>query len=213
MRAYARTALLTLALTGVLASPALAQSRPAPASDPDEIVVAGTRSSVDREDERMREAIAYSNPVPYGAPLDNDYALVAWCEARVAGHVALGETLNTTDELDLEIMRLGRLEMADFRTALTIGRPRQSAATMAEAQAAAEHARTAWLPYMDQPLASRSEAYGMFMGIPGRCEHAARRVRNNITTPPLTPADVGLEMPQPEPAPAAADAPTPAPAA
>ena len=36
---------------------------------------------------------------------------------------------------------------------------------------------------------------GLFFGLPGRCEHAARRIRENITTPPATPAEVGLEAP------------------
>jgi len=39
----------------------------------------------------------------------------------------------------------------------------------------------------------RSQAFGLFFGLPGRCEHAARRIRLNITTPPATPGDVGLE--------------------
>jgi hypothetical protein len=39
----------------------------------------------------------------------------------------------------------------------------------------------------------RSQAFGLFFGLPGRCEHAARRLRDNITTPPATPAEVGLE--------------------
>src|SRR5690606_32916902 len=61
---------------------------------------------------RIREAVAYANPMPRGAP-EGDYPLVAWCEALVNGHVALGQTLNTQDPLDVDIMRLGRLEAAD----------------------------------------------------------------------------------------------------
>ncbi|HEY0600444.1 MAG TPA: hypothetical protein VGD32_10125, partial [Brevundimonas sp.] len=38
---------------------------------------------------RLREAVAYANPLPRGAP-EQDYPLVAWCEALVNGHVALG---------------------------------------------------------------------------------------------------------------------------
>ena len=41
--------------------------------------------------------------------------------------------------------------------------------------------------------ASRSQVFGLFFGLPGRCEHAARRLRDNITTPPATPEEVGLE--------------------
>ena len=32
-----------------------------------------------------------------------------------------------------------------------------------------------------------------YTGLPGRCEHAARRIRNNITTPPAPLKGTGLE--------------------
>lgn len=141
---------------------------------------------------RLREAVAYANPLPRGAP-EADYPLVAWCEALVNGHVALGETLTDADPLDREIMRLGRLEAADFRGALEAARPRQDAASLAAARDAAAEAAAKWAPLQGQEEAVRSQAFGLFFGLPGRCEHAARRIRENITTPPATPADVGLE--------------------
>ncbi len=144
------------------------------------------------ESERFREAVAYANPMPRGAP-DSDYPLVAWCEALVNGHVALGETLTNGDALDLDIIRLGKLEAADFRAALDASEPRQNAASRAAAAAAAAEAAAKWTPLAGQEEAVRSQAFGLFFGLPGRCEHAARRLRNNITTPPATPADVGLE--------------------
>ena len=88
------------------------------------------------ESERFREAVAYANPMPRGAP-EGDYPLVAWCEALVNGHVALGETLTNGDPLDLDIIRLGKLEAADFRAALNAAEPRQTAAGRAAAAAAA----------------------------------------------------------------------------
>ena len=144
------------------------------------------------ESERFREAVAYANPMPRGAP-EGDYPLVAWCEALVNGHVALGETLTNGDELDLDIIRLGKLEAADFRAALDAAEPRQNAASRAAAAAAAAEASAKWTPLVGQDEAVRSQAFGLFFGLPGRCEHAARRLRDNITTPPATPADVGLE--------------------
>lgn len=144
------------------------------------------------ESERFREAVAYANPMPRGAP-ESDYPLVAWCEALVNGHVALGETLTNGDALDLDIIRLGKLEAADFRAALNAAEPRQSAASRAAAAAAAAEASAKWTPLVGQDEAVRSQAFGLFFGLPGRCEHAARRLRDNITTPPATPADVGLE--------------------
>jgi hypothetical protein len=88
---------------------------------------------------------------------------------------------------------VGRLEAADFRAALRASEARQTPATRAAAAAAAAEATAKWTPLMDQDEATRSQAFGLFFGLPGRCEHAARRIRENITTPPATPADVGLE--------------------
>lgn len=145
------------------------------------------------EAQRVREAIAYANPLPPGAPT-NDYALVAWCDALVSGHVRLGETLADPSDLDQEIMRLGRLEAADFRAGLTAARDRQSPEILAEAQAAAAERTALWdAAIAREDEASRSQVFGLFFGLPGRCEHAARRLRDNITTPPATPEDVGLE--------------------
>jgi hypothetical protein len=143
---------------------------------------------------RMREAIAYANPMPRGAP-ETDYALVAWCDALVSGHVTLGRTLTNPDDLDRDIIRLGQEEVDSFRDALRIAGPRQSAQARAEAETIAAARLATWDVFMDQDELTRSNAFGLFMGLPGRCEHAARRLRNNITTPPATPADVGLETP------------------
>lgn len=144
------------------------------------------------ETERFREAVAYANPMPRGAP-EADYPLVAWCEALVNGHVALGETLATADDLDRDIIRLGKLEAADFRAALDAAEPRQTAASRAAARAAAAEAAAKWTPLIGTDETVRSQAFGLFFGLPGRCEHAARRIRENITSAPATPADVGLE--------------------
>jgi hypothetical protein len=144
------------------------------------------------ETQRFREAVAYANPMPRGAP-EADYPLVAWCEALVNGHVALGETLTNADPLDLDIIRLGKLEAADFRAALNAAQSRQTPAARAAAAAAAAEATAKWTPLAGTEESVRSQAFGLFFGLPGRCEHAARRLRDNITTPPATPADVGLE--------------------
>ena len=141
---------------------------------------------------RYREAVAYANPMPRGAP-DADYPLVAWCDALVSGHVAIGETLTDADPLDLDIIRLGRLEAADFRAALNTAEPRQTAATMAAARDAAAEATSRWAALMGQDEAVRSQAFGLFFGLPGRCEHAARRIRDGVTAAPATPEDVGLD--------------------
>ncbi|WP_339870844.1 hypothetical protein [uncultured Brevundimonas sp.] len=154
------------------------------------IVTAPASESSDSQ--RHREAVAYANPMPRGAP-SADYPLVAWCDALVTGHVVLGESLTDADPLDLDIIRLGKLEAADFRAALRTAEPRQTAATRAAAREAAAEATSRWAPLMAQDEAVRSQAFGLFFGLPGRCEHAARRIRDGVTTAPATPEDVGLD--------------------
>ena len=157
--------------------PAAAQDGPVVTATPEgPVITAAPAAGETAEALRLREAVAYANPLPRGAPAQ-DYPLVAWCEALVNGHVALGQTLTDADPLDQEIIRLGRLEAADFRSAL----------------AAAAEAAAKWAPLAGQDEAVRSQAFGLFFGLPGRCEHAARRLRENITTPPATPEEVGLE--------------------
>jgi hypothetical protein len=169
----------------------------APAQDADAPIVTGANARETASALRLREAIAYSNPLPRGAPTE-DYPLVAWCDALVSGHVRLGESLPNAVAEDVELIRLGRLEAQDFRQALHAAESRQSAATKAAARAAAESAAAMWTPVLAQEdPALRSQAFGLFFGLPGRCEHAARRIRENITTPPATPADVGLREADP----------------
>ncbi|MFC7380283.1 hypothetical protein [Brevundimonas sp. GCM10030266] len=185
----------SLAAVLLLSAAPVAQDGPvatAPRADQDEGPIATANVAETGESLRLREAVAYANPMPRGAP-EADYPLVAWCEALVNGHVALGETLENRDDLDNDIIRLGRLEASDFRAALAGARGRQNAATLSAATAAAAEATAKWTPLQGQDQATRSQAFGLFFGLPGRCEHAARRIRENITTPPATPQQVGLE--------------------
>lgn len=175
-----------------LALAALASSAGAAAAQ-DVIRTGRTWNGDDAERDRVtREAIAYSNPLPPMAPED-DYPLVAWCEALVVGHVRTGESLNFTEPLDLELVALGRVEAAKFRQALDAGRSRQTPETLAEADAAAAAATAMWAPILSADVETRDQTFGLFFGLPGRCEHAARRISLGITDPPPTLADVGLE--------------------
>jgi len=189
-------------LTLIALAAALLSQTAGAAPDQDGPIVTARATAESSSELRLREALAYSNPLPRGAPTQ-DYPLVAWCDALVSGHVALGETLTDRNPEDLDIIRLGRLEASDFRSALASAESRQSAATKAAAREAAAAATARWTPLLAQTdEAARSQAFGLFFGLPGRCEHAARRIRANITTPPATPADVGLTSSE-ETAPAA----------
>lgn len=177
--------LIALAATLATQTPARTQDGP--------IVTGGSNATAESAAEvRLREALAYSNPLPRGAPTQ-DYPLVAWCDALVTGHVALGETLTDRAPEDLEIMRLGRLEAQDFRAALLAAESRVTPAQRQAATLAVAEASGRWDELLSNPdEAVRSQAFGLFFGLPGRCEHAARRIRENITTPPASLADVGL---------------------
>lgn len=182
-------------LTSLFAALMLTTAAP---QDADAPIVTGANARETASALRLREAIAYSNPLPRGAPVE-DYPLVAWCDALVSGHVRLGETLPDPVAEDRELIRLGKLEAQDFRDALRAAEGRQTPAARAAARAAADAATAQWAPLLAQEdVALRSQAFGLFFGLPGRCEHAARRIRANITTPPATPADVGLREAPPE---------------
>lgn len=165
------------------------------AQDQDGPIITGNRAAETADALKTREAIAYANPLPRGAPTQ-DYPLVAWCDALVTGHADLGGTLTNPVPEDVELVRLGRLEAQDFRSALAAAEPRQTAAAKTAAAQAAAAAKAQWAPILaNEDEAIRSQSFGLFFGLPGRCEHAARRIRENITTPPATPAEVGLEEP------------------
>lgn len=183
---------LRLAAASLLALAVCAQT-PVLAQEQDGPIVTAQDAREGADAQRAREAIAYETPLPRGAPTQ-DYPLVAWCAALVEGHIALGRTLTSADDLDRDIMRLGGLEATDFRDALRAGASRQTPATLAAARSAEAEAAAKWTPLMAQDDESaRSQAFGLFFGLPGRCEHAARRIRDNITTPPTTLEQAGLD--------------------
>jgi len=187
--------MLKTLLGGIAALSLTAAAGSVAAQETDGPVVTGNRGAETADALKVREAIAYANPLPRGAPTQ-DYPLVAWCDALVTGHADLGETLTDHTPEDVELVRLGRLEAQDFRSALAAAEPRQTTATKAAAAQAAAAVKAQWAPLLaSQDEAARSQSFGLFYGLPGRCEHAARRIRENITTPPATPADVGLEAP------------------
>ena len=187
--------MLKTLLGGVAALSLIGASNAVFAQEAEGPVVTRARPAETADALKVREAIAYANPLPRGAPT-SDYPLVAWCDALVTGHADLGETLTDHAPEDLELIRLGRLEAQDFRSALAVAEPRQNAASKAEAARAVAAVKAQWAPLLaSQDEAARSQSFGLFYGLPGRCEHAARRIRENITTPPATPAEVGLEAP------------------
>ena len=160
-----------------------------------------TRKNTDESAEQLqlREARAYDAPLPEGAPAD-DVGFVGWCLGRVSGHLETGRFL--TDE-DKELMELADAERRRFESALTVAGGRDPEGLKAAREAQARSAAYWGEVRKKDPVWAKFE-YATYSGLPGRCEHAARRVAANITTPPAempAPVEQAAVAPRVEPAP------------
>ena len=167
-----------------------------------------TRQSVEEslEQLQLREARAYAAPLPDGAPSD-DLGFVGWCLGRVAGHLETGRFLNDDDK---ELMNLADIERRRFESALNIAAARDPAGVVV-AREAQTNALAYWADVRKKDKVWARFEYATYSGLPGRCEHAARRIADNITTPPqvlpsAAPIEQAAVAPAVEPAP---DAPVP----
>ena len=165
-----------------------------------------TRAGADEtaQELQLREARAYAAPLPADAPSE-DVAFVGWCLGRIAGHLETGRFLKHDDK---ELMDLAEAERVRFEAALQAAAARDAASVQAarEIQAKGE---AQWAEVRKkEPVWAKFE-YETYSGLPGRCEHAARRVTANVTTPPAM-LQAGPVEAAPAPAPRvepAADAP------
>ena len=139
-------------------------------------------------------------PIPAGAPSD-DFGLVAWCHGALRGHMELAERINESDE---EQQSIGREYLKGYDLALAAA----SEGKTASGQSAAASARKAGYDSWESARTSgnRETQRYTYLGwqLPGRCEHAAKRISNNpnlfssaLTTPTAT-----TDGPQPTPPPA-----------
>ena len=150
---------------------------------------------------QLREARAYAAPLPEGAPSE-DLAFVGWCLGRVAGHLETGRFLNDDDK---ELMDLADIERRRFENALTIAASRDPAG-VGVARQAQTAAQAYWADVRKKEKVWAQFEYATYSGLPGRCEHAARRIADNITTPPAAlpaaaPVEQAAVTPPAEPAP------------
>ena len=140
-----------------------------------------TRTTADETSEQLqqREARAYAAPLPDGAPAE-DLAFVGWCLGRVSGHLETGRFLNDDDK---ELMGLADAERRRFESALAVAARRdpEGVRVAREAQAVGQ---AYWADVRKKEKVWAKFEYATYSGLPGRCEHAARRIADNITTPP-----------------------------
>ena len=162
-----------------------------------------TRQTVEETAEQLaqREARAYAAPLPAEAPAD-DVAFVGWCLGRVAGHLETGRFLRDDDK---ELLALADAERRRFEAALEAA-ARRDPKTVEAARAAQAAGEAQWAEVRKKERVWAKFEYETYAGLPGRCEHAARRVTAGITAPPATlpePVEVAAApvAPRTEPAP------------
>lgn len=111
---------------------------------------------------------------PDGAPRD-DYNFTAWCRGVLEGHMALAEHVQSVLPLDEVQQKVGAAYLKGYDEALRIGRRGRSDAEIDAAEAIRFAARANWNTAMQSPLQLGADTY-LAWQLPGRCEHAAKRV-------------------------------------
>lgn len=111
---------------------------------------------------------------PEGAPRD-DYNFVAWCHGVLSGHMALAERIQPVLPLDEVQQKIGKAYLKGYEEALAAGRATRSAAELDAADAIRAAARANWNTAMKADIQLGSDTY-LAWQLPGRCEHAAKRV-------------------------------------
>jgi hypothetical protein len=139
-------------------------------------------------------------PIPAGAPSD-DFGLVAWCHGALRGHMELAEKIGEADE---EQQTIGREYLKGYDLALAAAPEAKASGGAAVAAAARKTGYDSW--ESARTSGNRETQRYTYLGwqLPGRCEHAAKRISNNpnlfsaaLTTPTAT-----TDGPQPTPSPA-----------
>lgn len=154
---------------------------------------------------------------PDGAPRD-DYNFTAWCRGVLEGHMALAEHVQSVLPLDEVQQKVGNAYLKGYDEALRIGRRGRSDAEIDAAEAIRFAARANWNTAMQSPLQLGADTY-LAWQLPGRCEHAAKRVAKRDDIFQMGPGSGDNEAmssrmsPGDELSPARAQAPAPRPAA
>jgi hypothetical protein len=133
------------------------------------------------QDAPMANAPAVQIPVPAVAapsapPPETDFELVAWCHGVLSGHMQLAERVQEVEPLDEVQQRIGNVYLRGYEEALGASPD----AKMADGESRATAARAAglgnWRPAMESPdLRLAADTY-LAWQLPGRCEHAAKRL-------------------------------------
>ena len=119
-------------------------------------------------------AVSQAEYTPEGAPQD-DYQFTAWCRGVLEGHMALADRVQSILPLDEVQQKVGNAYLTGYDAALEAGKGAQSAEALQAAANARLAARGNWDRAMKADLELARDTY-LAWQLPGRCEHAAKRV-------------------------------------
>jgi len=137
----------------------------------DETVSAGAAAPPPTADQIAQAQREYT---PEGAPAD-DYAFTGWCKGVLSGHMALAERVQSVLALDEVQQKIGAAYLKGYDEALEVGARSRSQAERDAAVRAEIAARQNWDPAMKADIQLAADTY-LAWQLPGRCEHAAKRV-------------------------------------
>ena len=143
-------------------------------------------------------------PVPAGAPND-DYALVAWCQGALRGHLELAEQIKDTLPLDSEQQAMGQQYLDTYEAALAASPQSRTVEGPLRAAQAREAGLVRWNPA--RSAIDRATQTYTYLGwqLPGRCDQAAKRLSTDadllgaVMTSALQPAAAETPAPAPQP--------------
>jgi len=118
--------------------------------------------------------VSQAEYTPEGAPKD-DYQFTAWCRGVLEGHMALADRVQPILPLDEVQQKVGNAYLNGYDEALEAGKDAQSAEALQAAADARAAARANWDRAMKADLQLAADTY-LAWQLPGRCEHAAKRV-------------------------------------
>ncbi len=118
--------------------------------------------------------VSQSDFLPQGAPAD-DYQFTAWCHGVLSGHMALAERIQPVMPLDEVQQKIGKAYLRGYEEALGVADASKSPADRAEANRTREAARANWDKAMRAEMQLAADTY-LAWQLPGRCEHAAKRI-------------------------------------
>ena len=134
-------------------------------------------------------------PIPVGAPSD-DYGLVAWCHGALRGHMALAAQIN---EVDADQEAIGRQYLQSYEAALAAAPQSRTDEGARVAKAARETGYNSWAPARASQNRDTQKFTYLGWQLPGRCEHAAKRLSSNadLLGAAVAPRTAVREVPQP----------------